>query len=128
MATRLILYPNITLYDSVDTLPDHYIKLELDTFRIIDSNNTVTAYCLVEKLALDEFVTMDSYKKIHADLLDAYRKQHWNYCEQAIAGLMGHWGGELDTFYIDLLDRVNQHKENGVSKDWTAIIIKDTMS
>jgi hypothetical protein len=67
---------------------------------------------------------MDSYKKIHADLLDAYRKQHWNYCEQAIAGLMGRWGGGLDTFYIDLLDRVSQHKENGVPDNWTAMIIK----
>jgi len=115
---------NIIFGDSVDTLPDHYIKLELDTFRVNDSNNTVTAYCLVEKLAPDEFITMDSYKKIHADLLDAYRKQHWNYCEQAIAGLMGRWGGELDTFYIDLLDRVSKHKENGVLDNWTAMIIK----
>ena len=72
---------NIIFGDSVDTLPDHYIKLELDTFRTAD--NTVTAYCLVEKLAPDEFITMESYKKIHADLMDAYRKQHWNYCEQA---------------------------------------------
>jgi len=119
---------NIIFGDSIDTLPDHYIKLELDTFRITDSNNTVTAYCLVEKMAMDEFATMDSYKKIHVDLLDAYRKQHWNYCEQAIEGLMGKWGGELNTFYTDLLTRVNQHKANGVPPDWTAVIIKDTMS
>jgi hypothetical protein len=119
---------NIIFGDYVDTLPDHYIKLELDTFRIIDSNNTFTAYCLVKKLAPDEFATIDAYRKIHVDLLDAYRKQHWNYCEQAITGLMGRWGGELDTFYIDLLNRVNQHKENGVPEDWNAVIIKDTMS
>jgi len=116
---------NIIFGDSVDTLPEHYIKLELDTFRNTNSDNTITAYCLIEKLAPDEFVTMDSYKKIHADLLDAYRNQHWNYCEQAIAGLMGRWGGEIDTFYADLLSRVEQHKQNGVSTDWTAIIIKD---
>jgi hypothetical protein len=114
---------NIIFGDSVDTLPDHYIKLELDTF--CTDNNTVTAYCLVEKLAPDEFAVMDSYKKIHADLLDAYRKQHWNYCEQAIEGLMGRWGGELDTFYTDLLGRVKQHKEHGVSDNWTATIIKN---
>ena len=118
---------NIIFGDSVDTLPDHYIKLELDTFRVNDSNNTVTAYCLVEKLAPDEFITMDSYKKIHADLLDAYRKQHWNYCEQAIAGLMGRWGSELDTFYIDLLTRVSQYKENGVPDNWTPIRLKSAV-
>ena len=116
---------NIIFGDSADTLPDHYIKLELDTFRTADSDNVVTAYCLVEKLAPDEFAVMDSYKKIHADLLDAYRNQHWTYCEQAIAGLMGRWAGELDTFYSDLLSRVKTHKENGVPDNWTATIIKN---
>jgi len=114
---------NIIFGDSVDTLPDHYIKLELDTFRTIDGDNTITAYCLIEKLALDEFVTMESYKNIHADLINAYRNQHWNYCEQAIDGLMGKWSGELDTFYTDLLVRVKQHKENSVPSDWTAVRI-----
>jgi hypothetical protein len=115
---------NIIFGDSVDTLPDHYIKLELDTFRIADSNNTVIAYCLVEKLAPDEFATMDSYKKIHTDLLDAYRKQHWNYCEQAIAGLMGRWGGELDTFYADLLKRVLDYKKTPPTESWDGTLIK----
>jgi len=117
---------NIIFGDSVNSIPDQYTVLELDTFRTVDSDKTVTAYCVVEKLALDEFATMKSYKKIHADLIDAYRNQHWNYCEQAIAGLMGKWSGELDTFYADLLTRVSQHKETGVPSDWTAIIVKDT--
>jgi hypothetical protein len=115
---------NIIFGDSINTIPDHYIVLELDTFRTIDSDQTVTAYCLVEKMAMDEFATMESYKTIHADLINAYCNQHWDYCEQAIAGLTGKWGGELDTFYADLLGRVKQHKDNGVSSDWTAIILK----
>jgi hypothetical protein len=116
---------NIIFGDSVDTLSDHYIKLELDTFRTADSDNTVTAYCLVEKLTPDEFITMESYKKIHADLMDAYRKQHWNYCEQAIAGLMGRWGGELDTFYTDLLNRVLDYKKTPPVGSWDGILVKN---
>ena len=119
---------NIIFGDSVNTIPDQYTVLELDTFCTVNSDNTVTAYCIVEKMALNEFATMESYKKIHADLIDAYRNQHWNYCEQAIDGLIGKWSGELDTFYIDLLNRVKQHKENGVSLDWSAVILKDTGS
>ena len=118
---------NIIFGDSTDTLPDYYIKLELDTFRTADSDNTVTAYCLVEKLPPDEFHSMESYKKIHTDLLDAYRQQHWNYCEQAIEGLTGRWGGELDTFYLDLLQRVKQHKQNGVPDNWTPIRLKSAV-
>ena len=119
---------NIIFGDSVNSIPDQYTVLELDTFCTVNSDKTVTAYCVVEKLALNEFATMESYKKIHADLIDAYRNQHWNYCEQAIEGLMSKWSGELDTFYTDLLTRVKQHKENGVPKDWSGVIIKDTMS
>jgi len=115
---------NIIFGDSINTIPDHSIVLELDTFRMVNSDQTVTAYCLVEKMAMDEFATMESYKKIHADLIDAYRNQHWNYCEQAIEGLTGKWNGELDTFYTDLLIRVKQHKNHGVPQDWSAIILK----
>ena len=115
---------NIIFGDSVDSIPYRYTVLELDTFRTADSDKTHTSYCLVEKLALDEFATMESYKKIHADLIVAYRNRHWNYCEQAIAGLMGRWSGELDTFYTDLLIRVKQHKNHGVPQDWSAIILK----
>lgn len=115
---------NIIFGDSVKNIPDNYVVLELDTFKTVNDSNTVTAYCVVEKLALDEFSTMESYKKIHADLLDAYGKKHWNYCEQAIDGLMGKWNGELNTFYADLLNRIKQHKENGVADDWTPVIVK----
>lgn len=118
---------NIIFGDSTKQIPDCYTVLELDSFRNTGSDQTFTAYCLVEKMAINEFANLEAYKKIHADLIDAYRNQHWNYCEQAIEGLTGKWNGELDTFYIDLLNRVRQHKENGVPSDWTATIVKDTV-
>ena len=118
---------NIIFGDSTKQIPDCYTVLELDSFRNTGSDQTFTAYCLVEKMAINEFANLEAYKKIHADLIDAYRNQHWNYCEQAIEGLTGKWNGELDSFYIDLLNRVRQHKENGVPSDWTATIVKDTV-
>ena len=115
---------NIIFGDSANTIPDHYILLELDTFRRTDETETITAYCLVEKPALDELVNIEAYKKIHADVVRYFKQQHWDYCEQAIQGLIGKWGGELDTFYTDLLNRVKQNKQNGVAKDWDATLIK----
>jgi len=115
---------NIIFGDSINTIPDHYILLELDTFRRTGETETITAYCLVEKPALDELANLEAYKKIHADVVKYFKQQHWDYCEQAIQGLMGKWGGELDTFYADLLTRVNQHKQNGVSENWDAVLIK----
>jgi hypothetical protein len=118
---------NIIFGDSAKQIPDCYTVLELDTFSTVGGDQTFTAYCLVEKMAMDECANMEAHKKIHADLIAAYRNQHWNYCEQAIAGLTGKWNGEIDTFYTDLLNRVKQHKENGVPSDWTATIVKDTV-
>jgi L-cysteine desulfidase len=115
---------NIIFGDSVDSIPNHYTMLELDTFRTENSNKTMTAYCLVEKLTLDEFITLEHYKQIHADVIKYYKQKHWDYCEQSIQGLMGRWGGELDTFYTDLLTRIEQHKENGVADGWDAVLIK----
>jgi len=115
---------NIIFGDLVDSIPNHYIILELDTFRPADSDETMTAYCLVEKLALDEFVTLEHDKQIHADAMNYYKQKHWDYCKPAIQGLMGRWGGELDTFYTDLLTRIEQHKQNGVPDNWDATLIK----
>lgn len=117
---------NIIFGDSVKNIPEHYTILELDTFRVADTSEIITAYCLVEKLALDEFATLDANKKIHADLINAYRNQQWEYCEQAIQGLMGRWNSEVDTFYTDLLHRVMHHQEHGVSDNWDATIIKNS--
>jgi len=112
---------NIIFGDVVKELPEHYIILELDTFRIPDSIRTETAYCLVETLSVNEFSTLDTYKKIHHDLLQAYRAQNWKYCEDAIEGLMSRWNGELNTFYMDLLQRIQEYKNNPPATNWDGI-------
>lgn len=116
---------NILFNASVtDYMADHYILLELDTFRRADETETVTAYCLVEKPAFDELVNIQAYKKTHADVIKYYKQQHWDYCEQAIQGLVGHWGGELDTFYQDLLVRVKTYKEIDPGPEWDGVIVR----
>lgn len=115
---------NIIFGDALDTIPDHYTILELDTFCYPGETNTRTAYCLVEKVALDEFATMEAYKKIHADVIKYYKQRHWDYCEQALQGLLGRWGGELDSFYQDLLARVRQYQHTQPGPDWDGTIMK----
>jgi hypothetical protein len=115
---------NIIFGDAVKEIPDSFTILELDTFRTIENSKETTVYCVVEKIPATEFATLDAYKKIHADVIQYYKQREWHYCELAVNALMGRWGGELDTFYTDLLNRVIQHKENGVSDDWKASLIK----
>jgi hypothetical protein len=115
---------NIIFGDSIKQIPDSFTVLELDTFNIVSEGRVATAYCVVEKIALAEFDKLEAYKKVHADLVENYRRREWTYCEHAIEGLMGKWNGELDSFYIDLLLRVKDYQQNPPAADWTGIRVK----
>jgi adenylate cyclase len=114
---------NIIFGDSINTIPDSYTVLELDTFKTVDGNTSI-AYCIVEKIPLADFDKLEAYKKVHADLLVNYRRREWTYCEHAIEGLMGKWNGELDTFYCDLLKRVLDYKQTPPPENWDGALVK----
>lgn len=115
---------HIIFGSAAQEIPNSFTVLELDTFRMVKENRTDTAYCVVEKIPLTEFAMLDAYKKIHADLVQYYRQRQWEYCENAIEGLMGRWNGELDTFYSDLLTRVIKFKENEPPADWDGTLLR----
>jgi hypothetical protein len=115
---------HIIFGSTIEEIPNSFTILELDTFRVVKENRTDTAYCVVEKVPLTEFTTLDAYKKIHADLVRYYKQRQWEYCENAIEGLMGRWNGELDTFYSDLLRRVIGYKENEPPADWDGTLLR----
>jgi len=116
---------NIIFGEALGAVPDNYTILELDTFVIPPNSEPVTSYCVVGELPLIEFTTLEAYKKVHADLMQAYRDQNWEYCTEALAGLVGHWGGELDTFYENLSERVQRYQANPPGDDWTGFIVKN---
>jgi len=115
---------HIIFGSTAQEIPNSFTVLELDTFRMVKENRTDTAYCVVEKIPLTEFAMLDAYKKIHADLVQYYRQRQWEYCENAIEGLMGRWNGELDTFYSDLLRRVIGYRENEPPADWDGTLLR----
>ena len=114
---------NIIFGDAVNTIPNSYTVLELDTFRLPDDTTSV-AYCVVEKIPLTEFDKLEAYRKVHADLLINYRAREWTYCEHAIEGLVGKWNGELDSFYSNLLLRVLDYKQNLPADGWDGSLVK----
>jgi hypothetical protein len=77
---------------------------------------------VVEKVPLTDFPMMESYIKVHADMMQAYRDQNWDYCRHAIKGLTGRWNGELDSFYSNLLQRVEQYQASPPGDYWTGYI------
>jgi hypothetical protein len=113
---------NIIFGDALDSLPNNYTVLELDTFVLPPDGATRTSYCVIEKVPLTDFPVMEAYIKVHTDMMQAYRDQNWDYCLHAITGLTGRWNGELDSFYANLLQRVEQYQANPPGEGWTGYI------
>ena len=111
---------HIIFGDSLHLIPEKFTILELDTFE--DGNKQETAWCVVENIPLGDFPTLDAYKKVHSDLMQAYRGRNWEYCNSAIKGLRGRWNGELDSFYFNLLQRVENCQANPPGDYWTGYI------
>jgi adenylate cyclase len=115
---------NIIFGDPIESIPDSFTVLPLDSFRVKDSTTPVIAWAVIEKIPLAELATAADNTKIHNELLDFYRQKQWNYCEHAIDYLMGKWNGELDTFYTDLLQRVIAFKQTPPAEDWDGLRVK----
>ena len=99
--------------ESANELRQRYTVLELEEMTIPETDEqpskTVVAYCVVpaEKISLEELPIIDNWVKLHEDFLNGYKTQQYDYCTQCIEHLMGKFGGELDTFYEEILRRIN---------------------
>lgn len=111
--------------DQAALLSEKYTVLELDTIRIASDGPELVAFCVIESIPILDMPKVDNMKKLHANLLIEYRKQNWNYCEQALEHLVGCWGHELDSFYDNLRTRINNYKDNSPGDDWDGIIQRD---
>lgn len=109
--------------DQADAMKEKYTILELDTFKFGDQH--ITAFCAVDSIPIIEMPSIENMKNLHENLLIEFRKQNWNYCEQALEHLVGKWNHELDTFYDNITQRINECKEQELNDNWW-IIVKDS--
>jgi hypothetical protein len=116
---------HIIFGDAPTVMSDSYTLLELDTFNIPSKNQNVKAFCVVTQIPLDEYGIMENNKKIHADLIAQYRLQNWEFCKLAIQVLKSKWGGELDSFYDDLTNRITALQATPPGPDWDWTLTKE---
>ena len=81
--------------------------LELETFKVEDKD--VTTYCVVppEKIGINGFATLETYKTLHEGFVKAMKENDSKLCNDIAEHLKGQFGGELDTFYEEILKRFN---------------------
>lgn len=105
-------------------IKDRYTILELDTLKLSDQQDPVTAYCLVENIPIAELPQTEMYQDLHKNLIKNYRLRNWKFCEDAIEHLMGKWNGEVDSFYGELLTRVKKFKDQTLDESWSPVLDK----
>ena len=86
--------------------------------------NPVTAYCLIEQVPIDQIAGIDQFRDLHNNLMKNYRLRNWKFCEDAIEHLRGQWGGELDSFYTEMSQRILQLRQQVLDDSWHGIIDK----
>ena len=108
--------------EKAQVLGEKYAVLELDTFRFMPAGIVSTAYAVIESIPIQDLPQLSFQKDLHKNLMENYRKQDWNFCDQAIENLVGNFGKELDSFYAELQERINNFKENNPGTDWDPFI------
>jgi hypothetical protein len=92
--------------ETAKQLDERYLVLELET--IETQGKTIEAFCLVpsEKI-VGELGTLDMNKDLHKQLLEAIGKNDTELAKGLVKHLEGQFGGELDTFYEEIVKRID---------------------
>jgi hypothetical protein len=91
--------------EAADALKENHTVLELETLE--REGTMVTAFCVVNNIPFGEMPLLENYKSLHADFIKAYNDGNYKFCIDSFEHLVGKFGGELDTFYIEILRRIN---------------------
>lgn len=108
--------------ENAEQAREKYPVLELDTLLI--NNETVTAYCVVEMVSLEELALLPHIQEHHARLIENYKSRQWDQVLKDVESLRTHWRGELDSFYDIMEQRVRGYLENDPGPNWMPVIDK----
>jgi len=111
--------------NEIEQLQSKYLLLEMDTIEI-SNDKTITAHCVLstDHITLQEIGSITSLENLHKQLMENYKLQKWDCCEDAISHLQGKFKGEMDSFYDELSERINTFKDEGTASSWSPVISK----
>ena len=92
--------------DRVEKLKDNYTILPLD--RVLVDGVEDRAYCVIvnEQISFIEIPILSQWVDLHKKLIEEYDKDNTKFCLDAMEQLYDKFGGELNTFYDELQQRL----------------------
>ena len=90
--------------EAVKELRKKHTVLELESFPV--NGEMFSAWCVVpaDKIGLD-LANLGTYVELHEGFVKAYNEQNQQLCKDIAEHLRGKFGGELDTYYEEILSR-----------------------
>ena len=89
-----------------EQMRERYTVLELETFDVDGKDLEVFCVIPAEKIALTEITTVDHSTKMHNEFVTALKNKDYRLCRDLYVHVMGRFGGELDSFYEEILKRI----------------------
>ena len=92
-------------HEQAQELRKKYTVLFLET--ITKDGVTVDAYCVVpaEKINLGEMANLEQNQQLHQEFANAAAVGNYERCQELYEHLHGRFGGELDSYYDEILAR-----------------------
>ena len=109
---------------SAKELREKYLVLELDTIKYSQLDDVVKVFCVIDNdhIPLTEINQTDSLANLHEKLISNYQKQNWDFCLEAIEHLKGKFSGELDSYYDELLNRIDTFSKTTLTESWSPVL------
>lgn len=110
--------------EHVSKFKDKYVLLELDTFNVAGKLVPAFAVISASSISLGDLPQIEHWKQFHAKMMNGYKTKQWAFVIDCVANLRGKWGGEIDSFYDEMKNRVESIQEQGIDSTWTPEIIQ----
>lgn len=97
--------------EAPESLKTNQTVLELETFPV--GEQTITAYCVVPaERVFPDIANLDDLKQLHQSFISAFNEKNYQLCQEIAPELIGRFGGELDSFYQEILNKINAFTDN----------------
>ena len=100
-------------------LDNEFFTLELDCIAVKGKKEGVNIFTAFRNPS--DMTTWNTARTLHNEMLEFYRAQQWSKASTLVEKLKGSFDGSMDTYYHLWLERIEEMKNAGLSKDWDGV-------